>query len=585
MSHTKTSSRWKLTIRKKLLATCLALLLLPIALLGTIVYKTAAEENNLLIEKNLRNSVQMALELTAFYEEAAKSGALTEQQAQEQVKELLIGPLKDGKRSIETNVDLGQRGYFFILNDRGDLLAHPLMEGQNIADHHTKDGFYYIKDMIAKAKDGGDFTNYSWPLPDSLEEAPKITYAKLSSAWGWIIAAGSYYEDYNSGQRHILKTILFTLAGCYVGGAVILTLFSLHISRPITGLARQAKQLAAGDLSSYELAVKNKDEIGDLHASFQIMHANLQSLARGMLTSSDSLSAASQPLSLAAAEAAGASAQIAEAVQSAAAANESQALSIRESSRAMEEMAAGIQRIADTSLTVYEASVHTRQQADEGHRLLDRSIEQIHDVSAAVVELGAVIQQLEDRSNEIGEIIRLMSEISSQTNLLALNASIEAARAGEHGRGFAVVAGEVKKLAERSDASAAQISSLIEAIRSEIAAAVNTVTRSEREVEEGVQAIRDTGEAFTSILSSAHRIVEQAQESSGAAEQMSASAQQVSASLQELERIAARSNDMAHSISASTEEQTAALEEVSASAESLKTMSEEMQALARRFKL
>ncbi|MEK8126302.1 methyl-accepting chemotaxis protein [Paenibacillus filicis] len=585
MNNMKAPTFWKLTIRKKLLLTCLVLLLVPIAVLGASVYQTAADENDLLIEKNLRNSVQMAIELTTFYEQAAKSGAMTEQQAQEHVKQLLLGPLKDGKRPINPNIDLGERGYFFVIDDKGTLLAHPQSEGQNIMDKQTRDGFFYIRDLVAKGKDGGGFTHYPWPLPGSDKEAMKITYAKLSPSWGWIISAGSYYEDYNGGQNHILKTILLTLAICYVGGAVILTLFSMHISRPIIGLARQAKQFATGDLSRNELIVRNKDEIGDLYASFQVMYTNLKTLAQSLSVSSDSLSAASQQLSAATNETTEASSQIAVAIQDAATTNELQASSVRESSRAMEEMAIGIQRIATTSLTAYEASVEAREQAEQGHELINRSTEQMNAVSAVVGELVGIVQKLEERSNQIGDIVQVMSEISAQTNLLALNASIEAARAGEQGKGFAVVAGEVKKLAERSTSSADQVAELIDSIRSDIEAAATTMGKGEREVEAGVQSIRHTGDAFTHILAAARSIVEQAQESSGAAEQMSASAQQIAASLQELERMSARANEMTHTVSASTEEQIAAMEEISASAESLQTMSTEMQALAHRFKL
>jgi methyl-accepting chemotaxis protein len=251
----------------------------------------------------------------------------------------------------------------------------------------------------------------------------------------------------------------------------------------------------------------------------------------------------------------------------------------------MEEMAIGIQRIATTSLTAYEASVDAREQAEHGQELINRSTEQMNAVSAVVGELVGIIQKLEERSNQIGDIVQVMSEISNQTNLLALNASIEAARAGEQGKGFAVVAGEVKKLAERSTESAAQVAELIDSIRSDIGAAVTTMGKGEREVDAGVQSIRHTGDAFAHILAAARSIVEQAQESSGAAEEMSASAQQIAASLQELERMSAKSNEMTHTVSASTEEQIAAMEEISASADSLQTMSAEMQALAHRFKL
>ncbi|MDF2669002.1 MAG: methyl-accepting chemotaxis protein [Paenibacillus sp.] len=580
-----TGRLWTLTIRKKLMMTCLLLLLVPVAVLGTIVYQVSSDENNELIEKNLRNSVEMAIEWTVSFEESVKKGIISEKDAQEKVKEMLLGTLKDGKRPINPNIDLGPNGYFFVMNDKGDELAHPFIEGQNIIDKQTSDGFFYIKDMIAKGQAGGGFTIYDWPLPNSTEEAPKITFSKMSPAWGWIICAGSYYEDYNGGQTTILKTIITTLIICWVLGTLILTLFSMHISRPITRLARQAKQFATGDLSHADLTVRNKDEIGELAVSFETMYTNLKQLASGLLSSSDSLSAASYQLSAATSETANASSQIAEAAQDAAVSNEVQVNSVQESSRAMEEMAIGIQLIASTSSNAYDASVTAQEQAQQGNLLITRSTEQINAVSDTVADLSSIIQKLEERSKQIGEIVQVITEISQQTNLLALNASIEAARAGEQGKGFAVVANEVKKLAERSNTSAGQVSELIESIQIDIESAVTRMDKGEQEVTEGVKAIRRTGEAFSLILTATQSVVNQVQEASGAAEEMSASAQQIAASLQEMERMAGKSNELTQTISASTEEQIAAMEEISASADSLQAMSAQMQDLAHRFKL
>ncbi|WP_409346305.1 methyl-accepting chemotaxis protein [Paenibacillus sp. MBLB4367] len=582
---TMTKRKIKLSIRAKLIGISLILLLFPLvglAIVGNVSYK----ETNKLIEKNLQNGVQLVLAEIASLDESVKKGTLTLEQAQESVKVMLLGPKQqDGKRPINKNIDLGPNGYFFVLDEKGTELAHPLIEGQNIWDKQTKDGTYFIRDMIQGAQQGGGFTYYFWPLPQDTKEAEKVTYAQLAPQWGWVICAGSYMMDYNQGQMHILKVIIGTLIACFVAGGIMFILFALHISRPLKQMARTAEQVAQGDLTAPALQVPNKDEIGWLAESFNQMNANLRQLTKQVSVSSDSVSDASTQLSLSIRETTQATNDISAAIQTIAASVDSQARSVLESSRTMEEMAAGIQRIAVTSATAFDASAHTAQEAEHGNEAIERSSAQMNAVRQTVAELATVIHLLNERSQQIGTIVQTITEISSQTNLLALNASIEAARAGEHGKGFAVVASEVKKLAERSNASANEVNELIAAVQDDIRVAVDAMNKGEREADTGVETIRETGVAFRRILLAARSVTSQVEEASAAAEQMSASSEQVAASLQEMERSASRSADMSQTISASTEEQLASMEEIAASADSLNRMSTELQKTIHKFKV
>jgi methyl-accepting chemotaxis protein len=578
---------WRLTIRKKLLLITLALLVLPTVAVGMISYEEAAKVGDQLIQNNLRNSVQMAVALTKSFDEAAKKGTMTQDEAQEKVKQLLLGPkAQDGTRPVNKDIDMGPNGYFFVMDEKGDLVAHPSLEGQNIIDKKTSDGFYYIKDLIAQGKKPkGGYTMYNWPLPNSTKEAAKIAYAIESPGWGWIICAGSYMQDYDQGETRIFHAMLYTLIICLVVGGVVLTLFAQHISRPIVKLSRQAKQFATGDLRTGDFRVSNKDEIGELFASFETMYHNLKRLAAGLLGSSDSLSRSSHELSHAIGETTQATGQISVSVQDVAQNSEAQARSVEESAKAIEEMASGIQRVAATSSTAYDASVTTLREAEQGNLLIEKSAEQMGAVSATVGDLAAIVAKLSERSQQIGDIVQLITDMSAQTNLLALNASIEAARAGEQGKGFAVVAGEVRKLAERSSESAAQVAGLIEAIQGDIGLATTAMDKGEHEVASGVEAVQRTGDAFQRILDATRSVVDQVQEASAAAEQMSASSQEIAASLLEMERLSSRVSDMMQTVSASTEEQLAAMEQIASSSESLSGMSEQMQQLAHQFKL
>lgn len=582
-----TRREWRFTIRYKLLVISLAILIIPALLVGVISIWVSARESDLQTETNLRNTVHMAAELIVSFEDAVKKGSLRKEEAQEKMKQLLLGPKQpDGTRTINTNIDIGEHGYFFVLNDQGDLVAHPTQEGEKFWDMQTSDGFYHIRDMLQKGqKAGGGVTVYRWPLPDSKADAMKIAYSLRDPNWGWTIVAGSYIKDYNAGQQRIVQGTVYTLLSCIAVGGIIIILLATRLTNPLVQLTQLAKQVAGGDLSQRAIAIHSRDEIGDLYASFQTMHSRLRELTQGLLSHAAALSSSSRDLTVTFGETTAATDQISVSAQEVALSNETQKRSLQESTYAMEELSASAQRIASTSSTAFEASQATLSHAEHGNELIRQSAEQMLAVSTTVGDLSLIVNQLNKRSHQIGEIIHAMTTISSQTNLLALNAAIEAARAGEEGKGFAVVADEIRKLAERSRISAMEVTELIQAILADINKAATAMDQGEQEVQTGVDSIRHSGEAFQRILVATRSAVYHVQETSAAAEQISASSQEFHASLQEIDHMAIRSNDLAQAISTTTAGQLAAMEEISASADSMRRISEEMLQLVKQFKL
>ncbi|MDG0808306.1 methyl-accepting chemotaxis protein [Cohnella rhizosphaerae] len=577
---------WRKSIRLKLIPLFLLTLIIPVSALGVVSYRIYDDESGRLIEKNLKNLVNMAASITEGFENEAAGGRMDEAEAQEYVKEQLIGAKSGDTRAITKAFDLGENGYFFILNEKGDLLGHPLLEGQNIIDKKTSSGFYYIQDMIAKSKQGGGFTLYDWPLPNSEKEAQKITYAlQVPGEWGWIVAAGSYMKDYNAGEGHILNAIWITVAVCWLLFAPFLFLLIRSIVTPIKRITSEAARMADGDLSRLDLAVRNRDEIGELARSFVRMHDNLRDIVGALLANADRLNAASNNMSLAVSETTQAGKQVALAAQEIASGNETQARAAAESSQSMEEMTQGIQRIADTSSEAFDSSETTLFEAAEGNRLLRSTDGKMGTISETTERLSGILARLTERSSQIGGVAEAIAELASQTNLLALNASIEAARAGEEGKGFAVVAAEVKKLAQRSSDSAGEVAELIRTVRSDVTEAGATMELNQTAVEAGVQALKLTGESFAAIVKATQSVATQIQESSSSAQQMAASSEEMAASMQEMDRISSHANELAQTISAASEEQLAEMEALSASADSLRDLASDLQRMAHKFKL
>ncbi|MEK8132381.1 methyl-accepting chemotaxis protein [Paenibacillus filicis] len=268
---------------------------------------------------------------------------------------------------------------------------------------------------------------------------------------------------------------------------------------------------------------------------------------------------------------------IMESMERMAAATEDQAQNSNDSARAMEEMSIGVQRVAESSGVVTEASMGMVREAEKGNITINHAVSQLDSLQVTSQKVGEALERLEQQSLQIGEIATIISGIASQTNLLALNAAIEAARAGDQGSGFAVVATEVRKLAEQSEASAGQISELIEEIQRATSSAVQIMKVGGAEVESSHQAVGEAGQVFNLIVEEARRVCDQIQEISASAQQMSAGTEEVSASLNEVARLSGDNAGGAQRVLSSSQHQLMAMESISEATEGLNQLAHELE--------
>ncbi|ALP35113.1 chemotaxis protein [Paenibacillus sp. IHB B 3084] len=256
-----------------------------------------------------------------------------------------------------------------------------------------------------------------------------------------------------------------------------------------------------------------------------------------------------------------------------------------DSARAMAEMASVIQNIAASSSTVAEEADSVEKRSNEGNEIVGKVSSQMHLITDTVTNTSRIIKLLDNRSQEIGNIIGTISGISSQTNLLALNASIEAARVGEEGKGFAVVASEVRKLAEQTAEATKQITPLIEEIQSEIGQAVKSMEQGNVEAQNGIIVAGQAGELFNSILQATKTVAWQIQEVSSATEEISAGTQEMTASAEDLSSTVSKTASNSIHIVQTVEEQKASLDSIIESSHKLSSMSEELQEITSYFKI
>ncbi|AGT31623.1 chemotaxis protein [Geobacillus genomosp. 3] len=392
-------------------------------------------------------------------------------------------------------------------------------------------------------------------------------------------------KDATASASAVQQLIIIVGVLAVAAGAAVSYFISRSLSRPLLVLSEAAKRIAAGDLTETKTGVRNRDEIGELAASFEQMAKNLRGVLHEVAQNAEQVAASSEELAASAEQTSKATEQIAMTIQGVASSMDQQMQSVEETSATVDSMSERIEQISGRAQNVAAIAAETSKQAADGGKTIEASVAQMNKVNATVEQLAEVIKGLGRRSEQIGSIIEAIRNIAAQTNLLALNAAIEAARAGEHGRGFAVVADEVRKLAEQSAESAQQIAELIAAIQEETTHAVQSMESVVHEVVSGTGVIRDSGETFARIRAAVDEVAGQIRGVSSAVSEMAASSEQIVRSVRLVADAAESTSAGAQEVSAATEEQLASMEEISASAASLSKMADDLQSIVSRFSL
>lgn len=235
---------------------------------------------------------------------------------------------------------------------------------------------------------------------------------------------------------------------------------------------------------------------------------------------------------------------------------------VRQILRAMEDLSTAVANIASNGDSVARLASSAEEKSKTGIQLAKKTEHAMEGITRTSEEVDTIVNDIRGQMDQIGKIVKLITDIANQTNLLALNAAIEAARAGEAGRGFAVVAAEVKSLAQDSRQSAENIAEMINNLQLKSQKAADAVKSSVDNVKEGNAALSETITSFTSIADSIEDISTNVTNMASVTEEQAASVEEITASINEVATLLNNTVRQALDSSAATEEASAALAQI-----------------------
>lgn len=427
-----------------------------------------------------------------------------------------------------------------------------------------------------------DKTEVSWMKPvmdgkttfvqTNFNGTSKYIYSLSNKKSGWKIIG---MMDTNEVYSKILSMVLIVIALfiLFIIAALIVSLwFSKKLTNPINHLQQAMKKGEAGDLTVVT-NINSSDEFGELGRRFSNMVDSVKNLVLSVKSSAVNVLSFSESLTKRAEEVNASSEDIARGIDEISRGVQEQASETDKAYEIATEFNNSLYKIKE-----YNSNINIESQEMENSskntmlavkELKTKNESTINGVSQIAESIGVLVTQTED----IGEILSTISNISSQTNLLALNAAIEAARAGDAGKGFAVVAEEVRKLAEQSGSSAENIKNIITKVIDTTKTAAVNMDNIKSNVEKQSTAVSLTEQSFVNLNKAVGSIIEKIVSMSENIELMLGNSDLLTSNI--------------HNISAASEQSAAAAEEVNASVanqlndiQNVKTQADELYNLA-----
>lgn len=452
-------------------------------------------------------------------------------------------------------IKVGKMGHAFLVGQQGDYLAHydvTKVMKMKITEESSKNLAAMGQEMLTGKRDVGSFSDDNGSY--------KVYYAPIP-ATGWILALAMPEKELYAPLYSLLQKILIVIAVAILLVIGLILAFSNYITAHTKQVKDFVQVVSSGDLTKI-VESNERDELGQMIVHLNGMSTNLRQMMQKISASMKKIFQTAKELGESSEQTQTAAEQIAEAVVAISVGTEKQADLYANALTVVSETNQGMKEIANSVESVVDSAGVALERANKGNEQIQTVIKQMSVINEKVTKSSSVVNSLGDQSNEIGQIVSIITSIAQQTNLLALNAAIEAARAGEMGRGFAVVADEVRSLAEQSVGATGQIAEIIRHIQKDITETIHVMGDSTTAVTEGIAMVDEAGISFAEIRRSISDVSTQTQEISAIVQQIYAGMESMSDAVENISDITRQTSENSENVAAAAEEQTALMREV-----------------------
>jgi len=381
-----------------------------------------------------------------------------------------------------------------------------------------------------------------------------------------VAALGTAINALSSNLRDMLGKLRQTVAG--LGEAVNSVSAATY---KMSGGARVQQEATEQTVMTVEEMVASIRGVADNAEVMSNSATNASSAVAEMATSIGEIAKSTNGLSAIAEETASSIQQMLASVRQVSENTEALSSSAEETSSSLTEMSASVKEVEQRAVeSARLAESVSREASERGVAAAEAAIKGMDNIRATVEAASTVVNRLGKRSQAIGQILKVIDEVTDQTGLLALNAAILASQAGEHGKGFSVIAEEIKELAERTAASTQEIAGLIAAVQKDTEETVQAMGK-------GLKAVVDGADLVSVTRDVLGQVVESSQQSSKTAELIKrTTAEQARGLSQITEAVVGITNQIEH-ISQAMQEQRRGSEQISKAAEKMREITHRVQ--------